>query len=411
MDDLRHNLHLSQPAATHRNVRRPQPPGRLGRTLAEAREEKQLDLRDLSEITNIRLTHLEALEAGRYDDLPEDVYSKNFVRLYAQAVGLDPARMLLLYAQERRRAAAPVAQTGLELPPESVGAPLLDNPRLGQLLRPLLGALLVVGTVALALWAFNGLLAPTPRTAPVEQAEVTPPAITQSETTPPETVPDANASDVLPLDARAPNADARETVAAADAAPGTAPAANPMVLLSLRTVPPGAEVSIDGYRFGQSPIVDAPVRAGERTLRVERGGYTTFERSFDLSGNRHLSIELTPSGRSATESETVTATPTPIQAQTQAQTQAQDAATPTAPAASGITITVTAEAWLEVYRGSSRGEGARLVYETAQPGDSFTFAAPVYIFSGNAGGVLVSQGDAEAVVLGAPGTVIGQAYR
>jgi cytoskeleton protein RodZ len=386
MDDLRHDLHLSQPAATRRNVRRPQPLGRLGRTLAEAREEKRLDLRDLSEITNIRLTHLEALEAGRYDDLPEDVYSKNFVRLYAQAVGLDPARMLLLYSQERRRGAAPVAQTGLELPPEPAGAPLFDDPRLGQLLRPLLGGLLVVGTVALALWAFNGLLSPAaPRTAPAEQAETTPP-----------------------------DAAAREPVAAADTAPATAPATNPMVLLSLRTVPPGAEVSIDGYRFGQSPIVDAPVRAGERTLRIERGGYTTFERSFDLSSNRHLSIELTPSGRSVAKSETVTATPTPVpaqtQGQTQGQTQAQDAATPTPPAASAVTVTVTEAAWLEVYRGSARGEGARLVYETAEPGDSFTFTSPVYIFSGNAGGVLVSRGDGEAVTLGASGAVVGQAY-
>lgn len=400
MDDLRHDLHLSQPAATRRNVRRPQPPGRLGRTLAEAREEKRLDLRDLSEITNVRLTYLEALEAGRYDDLPEDVYSKNFVRLYAQAVGLDPARMLLLYSQERRRAASPAARTGLELPPESAGTPLLDNPRLGQLLgrllRPLLGTLFVVGTVALALWAFNGLLSPAPRTAPAEQAEVTLP-----ETARPEASPDA--PDAPPLDAGAPNADARETVAAAGPAQATAPAANPMVLLSLRTVPPGAEVSIDGYRFGRSPIVDAPVRAGERTLRVERRGYTTFEHSFDLSGNRHLSIELVPSGRTATAQ-------LQTQAQTRAQTRAQGAATPTPPAASAITVTVTEAAWLEVYRGSSRGEGARLVYETAQPGDRFTFRTPVYIFSGNAGGVSVSQGDEEAVVLGAPGAVVGQAY-
>lgn len=410
MDDLRHDLHLS--AASRRNLRKPDLPGRLGRTLAEAREEKQLDLRDLSEITNIRLTHLEALEAGRYGDLPAEVYSKNFVRLYAQAVGLDPARMLLLYAQERRRTTTLTAQTGLELPPEPAGAPLLDHPRLGQLLRLLLSALLVVGTVALALWAFNGLLSPAPRTAPpaLEQAEVTPPAITQSETTPPgtvqpETVPDATASDVLPLDARAPDADARETVAAADPAPVTTPAANRMVLLSLRTVPPGAEISIDGYRFGQSPIVDAPVRAGERTLRVERGGYTTFERSFDLSGNRHLNIELAPSGQSvagvenAGEAAAETVTVTPAAPQTQ-----------TAPAASGITVTVTAEAWLEVYRGSARSEGARLVYETAQPGDSFTFEAPVYIFSGNAGGVSVSRGDGAAEALGASGAVVGQAY-
>ena len=49
-------------------------------------------------------------------------------------------------------------------------------------------------------------------------------------------------------------------------------------------------------------------------------------------------------------------------------------------------MTVLAEAWLEVYSGSARS-GERLVYETAEPGKTYSFRAPVYIFSGNAGGV------------------------
>jgi cytoskeletal protein RodZ len=48
--------------------------------------------------------YLTALEEGRYRDLPEDVYARNFVRLYANAVGLDAAPLLDQYVRERQNA-------------------------------------------------------------------------------------------------------------------------------------------------------------------------------------------------------------------------------------------------------------------------------------------------------------------
>ena len=182
----------------------------------------------------------------------------------------------------------------------------------------------------------------------------------------------------------------------------TPAASDSLILLSLRTTPPGGEVSIDGYRFGRSPIIDAPVRAGRRTVRVERGGYRAFERTFDLSRDRRLNIELTPT-RGPRAGAAVMGAQQLGARQNSTATEAQAAGT------NQITISVTAAAWLEVYRGTTRGGGERLVYETAQPGDTFTFDAPVYIFSGNAGGVSVAQGGA-AAVLGTPGAVVGEAY-
>ena len=269
------DLHRDPSPSVHptgsRPQRPPERPNRLGRTLREAREDKDLELRDLAEITSVRLTHLEALEAGDYQGLPEEVYSKNFVKLYAQAVGLDPARMLLLYGHERRALAgvphAPGA--GLELPladASHFGLSSLDNPRLTRALGLLLTLLLVVGVVLAALWAFNGLFTVNPSTT---EPATTEPTINES------TVPTAPAP-ATPATYR--NA-ARGVRAAGRKAVGSRAAqtpANAMVLLSLRTAPPGAQVSIDGYRFGQSPVVDAPVRAGTRTVRIERGGYRTL---------------------------------------------------------------------------------------------------------------------------------------
>lgn len=407
MDDLRRDLPLPHltPSVSPRGARTGARSNRLGQTLAEARHDKRLELRDLAEITNIRTTHLEALEAGRYSELPEEVYSKNFVRLYAQAVGLDPARMLLLYNQERRSGGgSPPRETGLELPPEPT-APRFDDPRLGRLARMLLTLLLVVGTVLSGLWAFNHLLfTPSTTTPPATTAATTPVTPAAAPPEAPAGAPDAAPTVAAPV---------AEAAGAGEVTTPPPAATNTLILLSLRTTPPGAEVSIDGYRFGRTPMSDAPVRAGKRTVTLTRGGYRTFERTFDLSSDRRLSIDLTPTG-SPRPAATGTRTGAAAAAGTPSQPPRAATGDPATTSTATVTVEVTAEAWLEVYSGGARGEGERLVYETAQPGSRYTFDAPVYLFSGNAGGVSVAHttasGETETEALGAPGAVVGRAY-
>ena len=349
--------------APARRVRVTSPrPSRLGQTLREARQDSRLGLEDLAELTGIRLGYLEALEAGRFFELPGDAHGKSFVRRYAQAVGLDPTRVLVLYKQERSlEAADPVERfRGLELP-AAEGA-LTVPPQFGRFVRLCASLLLVAAASWLALRAFDGALVPG-GFVPAQ-------------------------ADVDPSTATGVGARAHRTTTPAPA----------MILLSLQTTPPGAEVSIDGYHFGQSPIVDAPVRAGNRIIKVERSGYGTFERTLELDQDHRLNVTLSPQG--AEKAVVTSSTPAAL---------VPTGTTPT-PAAQQVVVSVTAEAWLEVYRGSARA-GERLVYETAQPGETYSFTTPVYVFSGNAGGVSVAQGDAPAQPLGAPGAVIGQAYR
>ena len=363
---------LSEPtfATSSRRVRATPRPSRLAQTLREARQDSGLGLDDVAEQTGIRPAQLEALEAGHFADLPGDPHGKTFVRRYAQTVGLEPARVLLLYAQERRSLAAAVTPaerefTGLLPTAERAeGATLAVHPQIGRVLRLLASLLLVAAAIWLALRAFDGALLPGGRSIPAQAAANLDPA--------------TNPAAALPRT--------------------TPPAAPAMILLSLQTTPPGAEISMDGYSFGQSPVVDAPVRAGNRTLRVERSGYGTFERTLELNQDRHLNITLSPQGAGAAA--VTDMSPALTSAPTETQT----------PAAQQVVLSVSAEAWLEVYRGSQRG-GERLVYETAQPGDVYSFAAPVYVFSGNAGGVSVARGDAPAKPLGAPGAVVGAAYK
>jgi flagellar biosynthesis protein FlhG len=70
-------------------------PGRglpvTGATLREHREVRKLSLEAIVERTKIRPSILEALEADRFNDLPEPVFLRGFLRQLAVCLGLDPA--------------------------------------------------------------------------------------------------------------------------------------------------------------------------------------------------------------------------------------------------------------------------------------------------------------------------------
>jgi transcriptional regulator with XRE-family HTH domain len=62
--------------------------------LRQAREEQGFDLEALAHRTRLRTHLLEAVEQGRLDALPRGVYGRAVVRAYAEAVGIDPNRVI-----------------------------------------------------------------------------------------------------------------------------------------------------------------------------------------------------------------------------------------------------------------------------------------------------------------------------
>ncbi|MGH2489692.1 MAG: helix-turn-helix domain-containing protein, partial [Candidatus Limnocylindria bacterium] len=72
----------------------------LGQTLRAAREAKGWDVARAERETRIRSRYLVALEEGHYRDLPGSVYTRGFVRNYAQYLGLDPDLCLDLHRLE-----------------------------------------------------------------------------------------------------------------------------------------------------------------------------------------------------------------------------------------------------------------------------------------------------------------------
>src|SRR4051812_33463137 len=58
---------------------------------------------ELSEIAvalRIRLAYLEAIEQGRFNDLPGATYAHGFLRTYAEHLGLDPQLVLRRFKEE-----------------------------------------------------------------------------------------------------------------------------------------------------------------------------------------------------------------------------------------------------------------------------------------------------------------------
>ena len=90
----------------------------FGKTLRDAREAKGLTIAQVAEMTRMPSSRVEALETENFSGIPAAIYGRGFVRLYCEAVGLDPkplaAEFTEIYSgnrdleiRERAPAAAP----------------------------------------------------------------------------------------------------------------------------------------------------------------------------------------------------------------------------------------------------------------------------------------------------------------
>lgn len=71
-----------------------------GDMLRAAREARALLLPDVASMLRIRLPYLQAIEEGRYADLPGAAYVSGFLRSYAEHVGLEPDVVVRRYKEE-----------------------------------------------------------------------------------------------------------------------------------------------------------------------------------------------------------------------------------------------------------------------------------------------------------------------
>ncbi|QNI37775.1 helix-turn-helix domain-containing protein [Edaphobacter albus] len=75
---------------------------RFGEELRRERERRQVTLETICEITKVSVRHLEALESGRYNELPGGVFRKGIVRSYLRAAGLEEGDWLKRFEADLR---------------------------------------------------------------------------------------------------------------------------------------------------------------------------------------------------------------------------------------------------------------------------------------------------------------------
>lgn len=76
-------------------------PEKLGQVFKRYREEAGLKIAQVEKDTKISQRMLLALENDNYDILPEDLYTKNIIKTYAEYLSLDYNKLLNLYTERR----------------------------------------------------------------------------------------------------------------------------------------------------------------------------------------------------------------------------------------------------------------------------------------------------------------------
>ena len=106
--DQRGRLHLREVVAV------PEPGyGGVGAELRATRQRHGIQIATVAQSLRINLEYLQAIEDGRFSDLPGHVYTLGFLRSYAEFLELDPDRVV---GQHKSEALGPPPETRLEFP-------------------------------------------------------------------------------------------------------------------------------------------------------------------------------------------------------------------------------------------------------------------------------------------------------
>jgi cytoskeletal protein RodZ len=127
---------------------------RVGERLKKAREEQQLRLDDIYKKNRIPLKYLEAIESGRFKELPQaKAHRLAYIREYAEALNLNPASFLYQFSQEADLTNEITAHP-------SRGRKLWALNSLSNIFRNVAVAVLLLGFLGYLTWQVNGILQP-----------------------------------------------------------------------------------------------------------------------------------------------------------------------------------------------------------------------------------------------------------
>ena len=124
----------------------------IGSSLREARMRQSLDFEEMEARTKVRAKYLRHLEDERFDQLPGHTYTKGFLQVYADALGLD-GRLYVEEYNSRYVAGDDEAAPRLPRSPTRYNRP---RGRGESGVGVALAAILVVTALVIAAWRFGG---------------------------------------------------------------------------------------------------------------------------------------------------------------------------------------------------------------------------------------------------------------
>jgi len=195
----------------------------FGENLRREREMRGVTLEEISESTKISTRILKALESDQFSDLPGGIFTRNFIRAYAQYLGLDEEHAL---AEYKRAAGSPSDNDLSRLVPNRTFSPS-GGPR-GRLLPWLVIAILLGSGYAVYRYSHRAVVVP-----PAPQPAATTPSSPTAPASNPATAPSGagagtGAGGTSSAGESAPQTPSGSSPAGANpaAAPGAASAAN-----------------------------------------------------------------------------------------------------------------------------------------------------------------------------------------
>lgn len=400
-------------------------PRHVGEVLRRRREERGYTLADLAATLRIRQPYLDAIEQGRWHELPGHAYTSGFLRTYATTVGLEPGPILSRFKQET---------AGTEQPAELYFPEAADESRVP-------GGALIIVALLLAGVAYGGWYAlsnsdrnvvETVQELPARMAGLIP-----GGTEPPEPAPEPEPAQVLPptqveeligqSQPTAPEVGA-SNAPAGPGAPMLPPDAPSLNTASQIAADPAADVAAEGEEsetvelppdLSVSPTVDADGRPVESPAPEP-----TVNAAAPVQPPAQEPAVQQPTGSAPAAEPPVADADTPpaagpAQAEDAAEPPAETAAAPEPPAqppASGrvfgqtegqvrVTVRAVEDSWVEI----RDARGTLWAARNLRPGD--TFRAPdvpglALSVVGNAAGVVVNVDGQDLPPLDGRGRVV-----
>ena len=261
------------------------------RDLKTARKARGLSLSDIFQATRVSMINLQALENGDFKALPPPVYTRNFIRKYARAVGADEKPLLKRYEAYLESQNPPREEPGVQKP----------WPEASRRYRFLFGSLAAVIVAGILVYAFI-LYDQSDRTISPAQPSGSPPA---EQVIPEPAVP------IEPVDPAKPTAadtaPARDKGTTPPPAPATAPGSAPVTVKpaipppvaaagsgeTLHLVIEARELSWLRITEGRNPSYQVLLKPGER---IERTAADLFLLDIGNAGGVNLTFQGKPLG-------------------------------------------------------------------------------------------------------------------